>query len=411
MARRTPLTFEQAEEIRSLWTTGQYSRKELSVKFDCLGRTICSVINREVLTGEPRKKPVPTAEAEITYRGMSPDTRVLTESGWKTAGLLTLSDKLVAVDGSYTSIECIQEESPSQLYRLSFIDNVTITTAADHRWWTLEQSTGYKLGWMLKTTARLAGLKNSHHIPTCQPVPGNKWEGKDPYVIGLMLGDGTTVPGAGCVTLYNKDEFILNYVKSELGWNRYKYEGQVERAACTKRKDSESWKDACGRSKAHFKFVPPELLTADPDTRLDVLQGLMDSDGCADIDGRMSFASVSDRLSADVRYLVRSLGGRSNSGYSDRGPTGLGGGPYYRTTVSPCGKFIPFKLPRKADRVHEMNGVNRCLVSVDPTTTGPTIAIRIAHSSHQFVVQDFIVVHDATGVPVSRKLPARRVAA
>jgi hypothetical protein len=273
---------------------------------------------------------------------------------------------------------------------------------------TQDQNNGWlKNEWLLKTSKRLGDLTIDHHIPTCKAVPGNAYTGEDPYVIGLLLGDGSTVPNISRTTLYSQDDFILNYMVVNFGWTRKKYGDQVARVYATNQRESERWKDACGRGKAHFKFVPPHLLQADRETRLSVLQGLLDTDGSADKDGRISFASASDRLSADVRYLARSLGGRSNSALNGRETTALGGGPYYKTTITPCGKFIPFRLPRKVDRCKPMAGVNRALVSVEPVGSGPTIAIVVNSPTHQLIAQDFIVVHDATGIPSCRKLPVK----
>ncbi len=409
MAKRKQLKFEQAQEIRAIYATGKFTQKEIAEQKGILSKTVSQICNNEILThGGPRKKKGPTLEVGPTYKGLACYTKVLTDHGWERVDQLIVGDKLVAVDGTYTNVVSVNVDLDTPLYKVFFDDNISVDTAADHRWWTLDQKTGWKDGWRLKVTGRLKNLPNEHHIPTCQAVPGNKWDGKDPYVIGLLLGDGSTVPNISCTTIYNKDEYILNYMANEFGWTRYKYKDQVERVYCTKRNGSEDWKDAAGRSKAHFKFVPPELLTADADTRLAVLQGLMDTDGCADKDGRMSFASVSDKLSADVRYLARSLGGKSNSGYNDRETTSLGGGAYYKTGVTPCNKFIPFRLPRKISRCHEMTGVNRLIEKITELETGHSVSVVIDHPLHQFVVQDFIVVHDATGFPVNRKLQNKK---
>lgn len=405
--KRKALTFNQAQDIRALYATGNYTQKAISLEYQVLSKTISQICNNEILLGNPRKKPVPTAEAEVTYKGLACHENVLTDSGWKRADQVQLTDNLVAIDGTYTAIVSIHQDEDQPLFRVTMDDGVTVDTAADSRWMTLEQKTGWQDGWLLKTTGRLGEIRADHHIATCAAVPGKEYFGKDPYAIGLLLGDGSTVPNISSATLYSQDEFILNYMKNNYGWRRYKYEGQVERVVATNRRTSEEWKLATGKGKAHFKFVPPALLAAGPEVRLAVLQGLMDTDGCADKEGRLSFASVSVRLSADVRYLARSLGGKSTSTFTDR-ETALGGGPYYVTRVMTCQKFVPFRLPRKVERCHNMKGINRGLrtvVSIDP---GPSVSFVIAHELHQFVVNDFVVVHDATGTPSCRKLSGKR---
>jgi len=408
--RRKPLTFQQAEEIRGLYATGNFKQKEIADRYNVLSKTISQICNNEILTHNgPRKPRGPTLETGTLYKGMACYTKVLTDHGWERADQIIVGDRLVAVDGTYTTVVSTKVDFDTELYRVTFDDKVSVDTAIDHRWWTKDDKTGWKDGWKLKTTGRLIELNNGHHIPTCLAVPGSKWLGKDPYVIGLLIGDGSTVENISVTTLYSEDDFILDYMVNNHGWRRYKYKDQVERVYCIGgRKISDEWKDACGRNKAHFKSVPKELLAADRETRLSVLQGLMDTDGTADKEGRTSFASVSDKLSADVCYLVRSLGGKASSHLCDREPTGRGGGPYFDTTTTPCNKFVPFRLPRKIERCKEMTGVNRLVKTIDQVNNNASVCIEIDHFSHQFVIQDFIVVHDATGFPVCRKIPVKK---
>src|SRR6185503_3676571 len=57
------------------------------------------------------------------------------------------------------------------------------------------------------------------------------------------------------------------------------------------------------------KFIPRMYLDASRDTRLDLLRGLMDTDGWVERWGSARFCSTSERLALDVAELVRSLGG------------------------------------------------------------------------------------------------------
>ena len=58
------------------------------------------------------------------------------------------------------------------------------------------------------------------------------------------------------------------------------------------------------------KFIPLDyLINGSVQQRLSLLQGLMDTDGCVQKSGSLSFATCSPKLAEDVQYLVRSLGG------------------------------------------------------------------------------------------------------
>lgn len=330
---------------------------------------------------------------------------ILTNIGWKRVGDVTYKDKLVAPDGAYTDIISIAKQSTGALYRITFEDGATIECDGPHRWNVRSAKNGYRDGWLVRTTDELIDLlkqsagksrseKNSWYIPTCQAMPGNEYNGHDPYVIGLMLGDGTT--GSKNAVIYNQDEFILQYMEERHGWVRYKYGDAVARVVCTGTTQSNAWKDATGRFKGADKRIPQVILKADPQTRLACLQGLMDSDGSIDKEGRITFDNCALQLIKGAQYIVRSLGGKAHfNPIPEQRTTKLGSKlPIYRLKITPCNKFNPFRLPRKAERVKHQNGEHRRIESITPVPSGPATCFAVAHPSHQFVCQDFIVTHN-----------------
>ena len=60
---------------------------------------------------------------------------------------------------------------------------------------------------------------------------------------------------------------------------------------------------------AFNKAVPDFYKFGSIGTRWAILQGLMDTDGSVDKRGHCSFATVSEQLAKDVKFLVNSLGG------------------------------------------------------------------------------------------------------
>src|SRR5262249_6473151 len=60
---------------------------------------------------------------------------------------------------------------------------------------------------------------------------------------------------------------------------------------------------------SHDKFIPAPYLRANRRIRLDVLRGLLDTDGWVERWGSVRFSTCSERLARDVIELVRSLGG------------------------------------------------------------------------------------------------------
>lgn len=325
--------------------------------------------------------------------------KVLTDSGWKLVGDVSMYDRLVAIDGTYTEILSIHKQSSGAIYKVTFDDGAALDVDGDHLWTVFGGTNGWRDGWVVRSTADLIASKEKYwSIPTMTaPAPGKEWRGLDPYAIGLMLGDGTTGSRDAC--LYSADDELIEHMVATHGWRRYKYDSSVcARAVETRKALSNDWKDAVGRGKAADKRVDSGLLEADPATRLAVLQGLMDSDGSADKEGRCRFVSLSEHLAKGTQYLVRSLGGKSTCYWESR-PSPKGGvDGRWRVNVVHCGKFNPFRIARKAGRVKPMQGVNRRIVSIVEIGDGPATCFAVDHPSSLFVAQDFIVTHNTAAL-------------
>ena len=337
-------------------------------------------------------------------KGLTDDTQVLTDSGWKRAADVTMLDRLVSLDGTYTEILGVYPQPVGKLYRVTFDDGATVECDGPHRWSVRSDSNNLDSCWVVRTTDQLADLlirsKQRWSTPTMtHPAPGRKWCGLDPYALGLMLGDGTT--GSQYATLYSVDDELIEHMTEGYGWARYKYDSSVCARAVAPSAQSDRWKDAVGRHKGASKRVPQALLEADPASRLAVLQGLMDSDGCAATDGGCSFSSISENLARSVQYIARSLGGKASCNFYERNKENdysWGSGGRWRVRITHCNKFNPFRLERKASRVKEQQGVNRRIVSIDRIKDGRATCFAVDHPSQLFVVQDFVVTHNTVAL-------------
>jgi hypothetical protein len=338
---------------------------------------------------------------EVLYHGtrgpgkrIANSTPVLTNRGWVAAGDVVMADKLVALDGSYTRIVDIFPCANRELFRVVFHDGAEILADAEHRWLVLNGKTGYREGWKVRTTEQIRKASVPYSVPFMQgPLPGKKWDGVDPYMVGLLLGDGTM--RSKQVTLYSADDQILEYAAS-LGWLRYKYEGQCGRATCPS-SSCEQWRRLLPRHMSGDKRVPRALMEADPSTRLLVLQGLMDSDGSAETCGKQRFVSKSEKLARDVAALVWSLGGVATVYKEDRFSPKGGVHWRWRVTLRHNNKFNPFRLSRKANRmVEQKKFLTRGIKSIEPAGVGDGVCFAVAHKSHCFVIDKFVVTHNST---------------
>ena len=126
-----------------------------------------------------------------------------------------------------------------------------------------------------------------------------------PYVLGCMLGDGSFFDQPNFT---NSNPTIFERLVSfglEFGYENKKgitYSKNIINGFADLFRKSELW----GRD-SHSKFVPQSYKTAALGQRLDLLAGLIDTDGSKD-----SYTSCSKQLAEDFEYLVHSVGGFAN---------------------------------------------------------------------------------------------------
>lgn len=130
----------------------------------------------------------------------------------------------------------------------------------------------------------------------------------DPYFMGIYLGDGHT----HCCAITTMDEEVQDYALKYV------------------------------LSKAE-KFIPEEYLTADVSSRLELLAGLIDTDGyLSSTKSNYEFSSKSIRLANDVQRLARGLGFVTNLREKV-----VNGTSYYRLSIIGDLCLIPCKVERK----------------------------------------------------------------
>ncbi|MBI3636053.1 MAG: AAA family ATPase [Candidatus Rokubacteria bacterium] len=149
------------------------------------------------------------------------------------------------------------------------------------------------------------------------------------------------------------------------------------------------------------KFIPDAYLTASRDVRLDVLRGLLDTDGWVERWGSVRFCSTSPRLAHDVADLVRSLGGwcsvRSRTAaYRDAAGDKKVCRPAFVCNVHYAAAKELFLLSEKRERARLGPRRRRhpVFISVDPMRETETQCIAVTHRSRLYITDDYVVTHN-----------------
>jgi replicative DNA helicase len=171
--------------------------------------------------------------------------------------------------------------------------------------------------------------------------------------------------------------------------------------------------------RSHDKFIPRAYLDADRESRLDLLRGLLDTDGWVERWGSVRLSTASERLAADVAALVRSLGGWcsiTSKRPHFRGATGErreGRRAFVCHIAHPQPSDL-LLLSEKAVRLaaSRRRAKRPTFASIEPDGRAPVQCISVSHTSRLYVTDDYVVTHNtafslniAEFVAVEQRLP------
>ena len=150
------------------------------------------------------------------------------------------------------------------------------------------------------------------------------------------------------------------------------------------------------------KFIPNDYLYATVEERLDLLRGLLDTDGHVVVPGGqlVEFSTSSARLAEGVIWLVRSLGGLVShrervTAYVYRGERRTGA-PAHRIRISFPNGIIPVSSKKHLARwnPNAEKFLGRFIESVEPAGEKPCQCILVDADDHLYVTSDFVVTHN-----------------
>lgn len=231
-----------------------------------------------------------------------------------------------------------------------------------------------------------------------------------PYVMGAMLGDGCTVATPFIVGADNEIHDEVTSFARSIGLNirRQQASGNAAWASCMHVKKGGREKDGSrGRNpftalleiygingvRAAEKFIPHDYKTGSKAQRLDVLAGLIDTDGS--LGGKCyDFISKSKALADDVVFIARSLGLSAQSRECTKSSLTGFTGQYFRVMITGNTDIIPVRVPRKkaARRTSRVNAA-RTGFSVRRLPVGRFFGFNLS-GDHLYLTGDFIAHHN-----------------
>jgi replicative DNA helicase len=358
-------------------------------------------------------------------KSLSNTEPVLTPKGWVKMGEIKLGDKVVGSDGKEQYVLGVYPQGVRPIYKVEFSDNTFVNCDEEHLWSvnTLNMRTaktrdkqgkgvyrpnyGYKV---VKTSDMMNDIKKrgryNYRLPVVSPVHFEESEVSiDPYLLGLLLGDGSICDRGVRITTKDDELFeSIQHLGEHSSYNEY-YRDDVKtiksinlKVGIKKRLEEYG---LLGK-KSNNKFIPTDYLYNSLDVRVSLLQGLMDTDGYVDKKGINQYTTVSKQLCEDIRELVLSLGGTVR--VNDKIPTYTHNGEKkkgqldYTITMSFANNIVPFRLLRKVNRYYKRTKYveQKYVKSITYTHDEEATCIKVSNPDELFVTRDYVLTHNTT---------------
>jgi phosphate starvation-inducible PhoH-like protein len=380
--------------------------------FDCL---------HELVQNEEQRKQVEAVLeiAPLAYmrgRSVTLDTLLYTKSGLKQMRDIKVNDLIIGSSGKEAKVLNVYPQGKLPVYKVIFSDKTFVKCSADHLWTTMNLSEKrHNKGYTVKNTIEIKDTlktrfnQKNHRIPLSSAVEFNDIKVPiHPYILGTLLGDGHL--GNNQIGFTTADNEIIEIYNTLLSENlkivhKCNNNYRIVRKNGTKNEMLQSIKDLkLYGKKSNTKFIPDIYKFNSVNNRIELLRGLLDTDGwiCRHRSGncRIQYCSNSKQLVYDVMFLVRSLGGLAY--YRKREFDELDS-HYYK------GKIIrhvdasyivdinipvnPFRIKRKVEK-YNFKQSPKLISSVEYCGEEECQCIEVDSQDQLYVVNDFILTHN-----------------
>ena len=378
-----PYQVEAKQAILSAWSEGH--RKTLLVL-----PTGCHAKGENVLLADGRSKKVEDVKVGDQLIGADGKKRtVLVRHRGK-----SLMYRIVPIKGEPFTVtkdhmltlvrtrECSNPQYPSQRHAGELVD---VTVSEWLRW--------------SESKKHLHKLIRSEAIQSF-PAHRNARTEIAPYFLGVILGDGCIVHGISVTTpdreiksvIFRQADVWNLRLRTEPAGKATTYFLVSERGRRSNRLVKALRRLRLYGGRAGDKFVPDAYKYTDLSKRLEILAGLLDTDGYY-IDKGYDYISKSRRLADDVAFLCRSAGLRASvkpciKGYRDFT------GAYYRVSISGDCSIIPCRVKRKiADKRQQKKSVLRTGFHAEPVGCGEYYGFTV-DGDNRYLLADFTITHN-----------------
>ncbi len=325
--------------------------------------------------------------------------KVYTPEGIKKWGDIKIGDKLFSSYGTETTVVDIPFDDITDVYEITLKDGRKVRASENHLWKVITKDNAEKIittkdileNGYLRCRGNYAECK--YYIPKNEGVDFHKQLlPLPPYFMGIMLGDGCFVHSHYNQAYYTSTPEDMETYKLHVP---YKFKTIDDRHHKWEVPNIGKILKGLGLydKKSHTKFIPDIYKYGSREDRLELLQGLLDTDGHIGYGGNPEYVTVSMQLCNDVVEVARSLGINCSiqSIHNNYGE-------YKRVVFY---STIPlFKLQRKASRqkITKKRFKQTGIANIEYIGKERAKCVTVDAKDNCYLIGDFIMTHNSKGV-------------
>jgi len=348
------------------------------------------------------------ATATSSGKAQPLDALILTPHGYCKNSMLKIGDEVIGANGKASKIVGIFPQGIKEVFEVSFDDGTKTECCIDHLWTTRTRSQKKRNDNKWETIPLKDIIENfkhgKYHIPYTEKVEFSEKDLPiDPYLLGMIIGDGGI--GYSCNITLTEEKIIdklseLLPKNHELKYsNRYDY--RIVGTEGNQYNEIRFYLSKLGLwgKRSYEKHIPDIYLYGSIRQRIQLLQGLMDSDGGYDTHGYPSFEVTSKELAENMAFLVRSLGGRTKirektrSTFKYKGQV-KEGRKVYRMTISLISDVFAYSVKGDKTLKNFSRQKNKNIENIKKIGSKECQCIKIENEDGLYLTNDFIVTHN-----------------
>ncbi len=323
-------------------------------------------------------------------------SKILTPNGWTTMGNIKIGDKVCSPNKTYNTVTAIHPQGIKDVYTVYFNDNTSVDCGLNHLWKVSCSIWGNKEFRIMSTKELLKLHTDDNNVKYIAEIPLTTIEYPEtnlplhPYLLGVLISNNhlqNTVCSSihinqqeiinKCNSLLSKD-IILNNINDIFKINSFK-----------KALKSLHLYNTCN----YTKFIPRIYLQSSYDQRIQLLNGLMDTNGdISKISNKIIYYTFSLQLTKDIKELVYSLGGIATINSQSKNNK-----IEYNLQIQ-FTSLNPFTINSKASKIiyKEQDKVRKCIVKIVKTNKQTEQQCISLDGDHLYITDGFTTTHNTS---------------